>query len=52
MARNSGIIVLEDLIYHVYYVPKNAKISKILKKFQKGHHHTAIVIDEFGFTTE
>ncbi|OEG69499.1 hypothetical protein ATZ36_09200 [Candidatus Endomicrobiellum trichonymphae] len=33
--RNSGIIVLEDLIYHAYYVPENAKISEILKELKK-----------------
>ena len=48
--RNSKIIVLEDLIYPVYYVPKDAKISKILKEFKTGHHHIAIVVDEFGST--
>jgi CBS domain containing-hemolysin-like protein len=46
--RDSRIIVLEDLIYPVYYAPENAKISKILKEFKKGHHHVAIVVDEFG----
>ncbi|MDR3125205.1 MAG: hemolysin family protein [Endomicrobium sp.] len=48
--RNSKVIVLQDLIRPVYFAPENAKISKILKEFKTGHHHIAIVVDEFGAT--
>ncbi|MDR0800365.1 MAG: CNNM domain-containing protein [Endomicrobium sp.] len=48
--RSSRIIVLEDLIYPAYYVPKDTKVSKILKEFKTGYHHIAIVVDEFGST--
>jgi CBS domain containing-hemolysin-like protein len=48
--RNSDIIIIQDLIRPVYYVPESAKISQILKEFKRGHHHCAIVVDEFGLT--
>lgn len=48
--RSSDIIVIEDLIRPVHYVPENAKVSKMLKEFKTGHHHIAIVVDEFGST--
>ncbi|MDR2425908.1 MAG: hemolysin family protein [Endomicrobium sp.] len=48
--RSSDIIVIEDLIRTVHYVPENAKVSKILKGFKTGHHHISIVVDEFGST--
>ncbi|MCL2145006.1 MAG: hemolysin family protein [Endomicrobia bacterium] len=48
--RSSDIIAIEDLIRPVHYVPENAKVSRILKEFKTGHHHIAIVVDEFGST--
>ena len=48
--RSSDIIAIEDLIRPVHYVPENAKVSKMLKEFKTGHHHIAIVVDEFGST--
>jgi CBS domain containing-hemolysin-like protein len=48
--RNSDIIILEDLIRPVYYVPENAKVNNVLKEFKSGHHHSAIVVDEFALT--
>ena len=48
--RSSDVIAVEDLIRPVHYVPENAKVSKILKEFRTGHHHIAIVVDEFGST--
>lgn len=48
--RSSDIIVIEDLIRPIHYVPENAKVSKMLKEFKTGHHHIAIVVDEFGST--
>jgi CBS domain containing-hemolysin-like protein len=46
--RQSEIIILEDLIRPVYYVPENAKINKILEEFKTKRHHIAAVVDEFG----
>ncbi|MDR2436892.1 MAG: hemolysin family protein [Endomicrobium sp.] len=48
--RNSGIIIIEDLIRSPYFTPENAKVSKVLKEFRTGRHHIAIVVDEFGYT--
>lgn len=48
--KNSDFIIIEDLIRPAYYVPESAKISKMLKEFKTGHHHMAIVVDEFGST--
>lgn len=48
--RSSDIILIEDLIRPAYYVPESAKINKMLKEFKTGHHHIAIVVDEFGST--
>jgi CBS domain containing-hemolysin-like protein len=48
--RSSDIIVIEDLIRTVHYVPENAKVGKMLKEFKTGHHHMAVVVDEFGST--
>jgi putative hemolysin len=48
--RSSDVIAIEDLIRPVHYVPETAKVSKILKEFKTGHHHIAIVVDEFGST--
>jgi putative hemolysin len=48
--RSSEIIAIEDLIRPVHYVPETAKVSKVLKEFRTGHHHIAIVVDEFGST--
>ncbi|WP_413853410.1 hemolysin family protein [Candidatus Ruminimicrobium bovinum] len=48
--RNDGILMLNDIIRPVYYVPETAYIKQILVEFQKGKHHIAIVVDEFGST--
>ncbi|AKL97979.1 hemolysin family protein [Endomicrobium proavitum] len=48
--RNSEVIVFEDLIRPVYYVPESAQVSEVLKEFKTGHQHIAVVVDEFGST--
>ena len=48
--RNSDIIILEDLIRPVYYVPESAKVNVVLKEFKSGRRHLAVVVDEFGLT--
>ena len=49
--RNSDIIILEDLIRPVYYVPESAKVNLVLKEFKSGRRHLAVVVDEFGLTS-
>ncbi|MDR2772359.1 MAG: hemolysin family protein, partial [Elusimicrobiota bacterium] len=48
--NNSDIIILQDMIRSAFFVPQQASISQILKEFKTGHHHCAIVVDEFGLT--
>ena len=48
--RNDNILMINDIIRPVYYVPETAYIKQILFEFQKGKHHLAIVVDEFGST--
>jgi len=47
---NSDIIIIEDLIRPVYYIPESAKVNQVLKEFKRGRRHSAIVVDEFGLT--
>ena len=48
--RNDAVLMINDIIRPVYYVPETAYIKQILVEFQKGKHHIAIVVDEFGST--
>jgi len=48
--RNDTIFMINDIIRPVYYVPETAYIKQILMEFQKGKHHIAVVVDEFGST--
>jgi CBS domain containing-hemolysin-like protein len=48
--RNAHFIILEDLLRPAYYVPESASLNSVLKEFRSGHHHCAIVVNEFGLT--
>ena len=41
---------IPSLLISVEYIPKNTKISELLKIFQHSRCHMAVVIDEFGGT--
>ena len=41
---------IPSLLISVEYIPKNTKISELLKIFQHARCHMAVVIDEFGGT--
>jgi len=41
---------LEELFREPLFVPDSMPLSKLLKEFQKGKNHLAIVLDEFGGT--
>lgn len=41
----------ESLLRPPYYVPESKKINELLKEFQKGKIHMAVVVDEFGGTS-
>jgi magnesium and cobalt transporter len=41
---------LTDVIRPPYYVPDSMPLAKLLREFQKGRNHMAVVLDEFGGT--
>jgi putative hemolysin len=45
LVSNKGLIVLQDIIFPATFVPSSRKVSELLREFQKGHTHLAIVID-------
>jgi CBS domain containing-hemolysin-like protein len=48
LSRNRDLIVLQDIIYPATFVPESKKVTELLKEFQKGHTHLAIVNDAQG----
>jgi len=44
--RDKGLFLLQDLIHEAYYVPTEAKVNEVLKKFQIDKVQIAIVVDE------
>ncbi|MDD5680305.1 MAG: hemolysin family protein [Candidatus Omnitrophica bacterium] len=45
---NKGLIVFQDIVSPPVFVPGSKKITELLREFQKGHTHLAIVTDESG----
>jgi putative hemolysin len=45
LSRNKDLIVFQDIIYPATFVPETKKITELLKEFQKGHTHLAVVKD-------
>jgi len=50
LSCNRELVVLQDIIYPVTFVSRSKKVTELLKEFQKGHTHLAIVTDEQGKT--
>jgi len=50
MMVHSNLIILDDLIRPVMFVPDSKLISSLMKEFQTRQQHLAIVLDEFGGT--
>ena len=48
LSLNKGLVVLQDIIYPPTFVPGSKKVVELLKDFQKGHTHIAIVLDPRG----
>lgn len=48
LSLNKDLIVLQDIIYPATFIPDTRKVSDLLKEFQKGHTHLAIVVDNSG----
>ena len=43
---------IKDMIQPAFFTPEHAKISRLLKTFQKKRIHMAVVLDEYGGTLE
>ena len=48
LSVNKGLIVLQDILYPPTFVAGSKKVVELLKDFQKGHTHIAIVLDAKG----
>jgi len=48
--QDPKLIKLVDLLREPAFVPESMSVSKLLKDFQRGKIHMAIVVDEFGDT--
>lgn len=48
LSVNKGLIVLQDIVYPPTFVPGSRKVVELLKDFQKGHTHIAVVVDAKG----
>lgn len=48
--KNRELIILKDLAHKPYFVPESMRVDRLLREFQKGKIHMAIVVDEFGGT--
>ncbi|MFA4982247.1 MAG: hemolysin family protein [Candidatus Omnitrophota bacterium] len=46
LSCNRGLILLQDIIYPATFVSGSKKVPELLKEFQKGHTHIAIVVDD------
>ncbi len=48
LSANRDLILLTDIVYPATFVPASKKVTELLKEFQKGHTHIAIVVDPSG----
>ncbi|MFA5146890.1 MAG: hemolysin family protein [Candidatus Omnitrophota bacterium] len=48
LSANKELVVLQDIVYPVTFVPDTKKVTELLKEFQKGHTHIALVTDPQG----
>jgi putative hemolysin len=48
LSVNRELIVLQDILYPPTFVAGSKKVVELLKDFQKGHTHIAIVVDANG----
>ncbi len=49
--QNRELIVLQDILRQPYFVPETKKVADLLREFQKGRIHVAVVVDEYGGTS-
>jgi len=48
LSYNRELIVFEDIVYPATFVTESKKVNELLKEFQKGHTHLAVVQDAKG----
>lgn len=51
LIQNSELIVLHDILRQPYFVPETKSVADLLREFQKGKIHLAVVVDEYGGTS-
>lgn len=49
-AENRDLIILQDLLRPVYYIPEIARVCDVMREFKTGKHHMAIIVDQYGGT--
>jgi CBS domain containing-hemolysin-like protein len=47
---HKDLIIIQDVLRQPFFVPATKKVSELLKEFQRGKFHMAIVVNEFGGT--
>ena len=50
LLEHRDLIILQDILRPVYFVPESKKISQLLREFQQRKVHLGVVVDEFGGT--
>src|SRR5665213_2003721 len=48
--KNRDLIVIKDLLHKPYFAPETMRVDRLLREFQRGKIHMAIVVDEYGGT--
>lgn len=48
LSINKDLVILDDIIYAPIFTSAAKKVTELLKEFQKGHTHLALVKDEKG----
>jgi CBS domain containing-hemolysin-like protein len=48
LSTSNGLIVMQDIIYPPVFIDSSKKVAELLKDFQKGHTHIAIVTGPGG----
>jgi len=48
--KERELIILQDIIRPVFFVPESKKVSELLREFRRGRRHMAVVVDEYGGT--
>ena len=48
--KERELIILQDIVRPVFFVPESKKVSELLREFRRGRRHMAVVVDEYGGT--